>query len=325
MRKTILTLSLLAMGLVPAVAQSLPDSLRLSVDSTYVERYKKLNDYSMIGIQGGLALSQTSFQPTMNQESFLNPINVGVLYTRYGKLFGYMPYFGFQLGVFYTQEGYKFKENEKTHYIPVLFGATKATMRTIEVPFMAHMHFDFWKMKIMANVGVFGGYRLSIDRDEDSVEEKYRHDFNEYEKNHRLDYGIKAGGGLGLILDPLEIHLMCWYKYSWSNLYDPNYRSKYYYYWAYPTNIVISLGVHYQLTRRSGRTNQELRQAGLQEAMELIEEAKAKEQEVKEQEAKEKEEKRVLMEEAVKAASVTIENNENSENSESRIPADRPE
>ena len=248
------------------------DSLRLSVDSTYIERFKKLNDYSMIGIQGGVALSQTSFQPTMNQESFLSPINFGIMYTRYGKLFGYMPYFGFQAGIFYTQEGYSFKENEETHYTPTLFGATQARMRTIEFPFMAHLHVDFWKMKLMANLGIYGGYRLNIERIGDGVSDEYRNDFNEYE--YRWDYGIKAGGGLGLMLDPLEIHIMCWYKYSWSNLYAPDYRSKYYYYWAYPTNLIFSVGIHWQLSRRNGRTTAELKAAGYEEAKRAIEEAK---------------------------------------------------
>jgi hypothetical protein len=49
------------------------------------------------------------------------------------------------------------------------------------------------------------------------------------------------------------------YKHSLSSLYAPDYYSQYYYRYAYPSNIVISAGLHFQLTKRTGKTKTELK------------------------------------------------------------------
>ena len=77
------------------------------------------------------------------------PNNIGITFTTYGKMFGYMPYFGFQAGIFYTQEGYQFKYDEEDDYTYTIEGAEKAVMNVIEVPLLAHIHEDFWKMKLL--------------------------------------------------------------------------------------------------------------------------------------------------------------------------------
>ena len=48
-------------------------------------------------------------------------------------------------------------------------------------------------------------------------------------------------------------------RWSWSSLYAPDYASKYYYRYAYPLDIIATVGVHFQLTKRSGKTNRQLR------------------------------------------------------------------
>ena len=75
----------------------------------------------------------------------------------------------------------------------------------------------------------------------------------------RFDYGIKGGLGFGLVFDPIEIHFQAMYKHSLSSLYQPDHYSEYYYRFAYPSNIIISAGVHFQLTKRSGMTKKELK------------------------------------------------------------------
>ena len=84
------------------------------LDTVKIRKKLIINDYSMIGVQYGVALSQVMFNPTKKQGMLMNPVNVGVIYTRYGKMFGYMPYFGFQAGIFYGQNGYKFKIDKET-------------------------------------------------------------------------------------------------------------------------------------------------------------------------------------------------------------------
>ena len=229
------------------------------LDTVQVKKKLKLNDYSMIGLQYGAALSQVVWNPVQNQKMTLNPVNFGVTYTIYGKMFGYMPYFGFQAGVFYTREGYQFEYNEERDYTYTIEGAEKAIMDVIEVPVLSHIHFDFWHFKIIAQLGLFGGYRLGIERFPGKNGK-----LNEYAKSftptdRRWDYGIKGGLGFGLVFDPIEIHIQAMYKHSLSSLYDPSHNSLYYYRFAYPQNIILSAGVHFQLTKRSGMTKKELK------------------------------------------------------------------
>ena len=82
------------------------------LDTVQVKKSLKLNDYSMIGVQYGAGLSQVMWNPVQKQNFVFMPYNFGVTYTTYGKMFGYMPFFGFQAGVFYGQEGYQFEYNE---------------------------------------------------------------------------------------------------------------------------------------------------------------------------------------------------------------------
>ena len=49
------------------------------------------------------------------------------------------------------------------------------------------------------------------------------------------------------------------YKHSLSSLYEPDHYSEYYYRFAYPSNIIISAGIHFQLTKRTGQTKAELK------------------------------------------------------------------
>jgi hypothetical protein len=109
-------------------------------------------------------------------------------------MFGYMPYFGFQVGLFYGQEGYNLTEESQYEYDRYFYGAQKVVYDVIEVPVLSHMHIDFWKIKIMAEIGLYGGYRLNIHRIpfngkySDEKYAAYQDKFHETE--NRWDYGI---------------------------------------------------------------------------------------------------------------------------------------
>ena len=66
--------------------------------------------------------------------------------------------------------------------------------------------------------------------------------------------------GFGFVFDPVEIHITAMYKYGFGSLYEPNYYSEYYYRFASVSNLIISVGVHFQLTKRTGKTSHQLRQ-----------------------------------------------------------------
>lgn len=230
------------------------------LDTINVKKKLKINDYVMVGAQYGAGLSQVMWNPTQKQDMVFTPLNFGVTVTKYQKMFGYMPYFGFQAGLFYAREGYQFKYNENTGYIYRVEGAEKAIIDVVEMPLLFQFHIDMWNFKIMANLGCFAGYRLAIQRfpgEFSMVTPGLENAFAEHDR--RWDYGLKGGVGFGLVFDPIEIHFQAAYKHSLSSLYRPNYYSEYYYRFAYPSNIVVSVGLHYQLTKRSGRTKADLK------------------------------------------------------------------
>lgn len=245
-----------------AISETLTDEF---LDSYEIKKKLVLNDYSMIGIQGGVGLSQVMWNPKYRQDMILMPVNFGILYTKYGKMFGYMPYFGFQIGLMYAQEGYQFKsDKDDPDRIPnTIQGADKAVYDVVEMPLLSHIHFDMWRMKIIANIGFYAGYRLKIHRfpyGGEFTNPAYAETENAFlETDRRWDYGIKGGLGFGLVFDPIEIHIKAMYKHSLSSLYNPDYASKYYYRYAYPSNIVISAGLHFQLTKRTGKTKSDLK------------------------------------------------------------------
>ena len=262
---------------------TMPDSVTNEyLDTVKIRRKFLINDYSMIGAHYGVSLMMTSFNPVWGTDLAFMPNTFGITYTRYGKMFGYMPYFGFQIGLLHTYNGYKFKYDKEKDYTRTLAGATKAVMEVLEVPFMAHMHVDIGVMKIIANLGIFGAYRWRINRTLPSeglsfnVNEPYKPETPEdaahgrdfladnyvkkyYPFEYRFDYGLKGGIGFGLMFDPVEIHIMGLVQWSWNSLYHADWYSPYYYRYAYPLNFEISVGVHYQLTKRSGRTRKQLR------------------------------------------------------------------
>ena len=230
------------------------------LDTVQVNKKLSLNDYSMVGIEYGATLSQVMWNPTQRQNMLFLPNNIGITFTTYGKMFGYMPFFGLQTGIFYGHEGYEFEYNENTGYTYKIAGAEKAIIEMIEVPVMSHLHIDMWNFKFIAQIGFYAGYRLSIERfpgKTGTVAEEVRYSF--LDTDNRFDYGIKGGLGIGLVFSPIEIHLQAMYKHAFSSLYEPDYSSPYYYRYAYPQNIIISLGVHYHLTKRSGRTKAQIK------------------------------------------------------------------
>ena len=79
------------------------------LDSLDIRKKVTINDYSMVGVQYGVGLSQVMWNPKYKQDMLILPVNFGVTYTRYGKMFGYMPFFGFQIGLMYGKEGYQFE------------------------------------------------------------------------------------------------------------------------------------------------------------------------------------------------------------------------
>ncbi len=263
---TIVILILLSFLRLDAQTKLLPEGLTVEkytnefLDTLNVKKSLEINDYSMFGVTYGVNLSRVMWNPRQNQDLLVIPMNIGISYTKYGKMFGYMPFFGFQIGVNYTQEGYQFEYNEEKHYTYKIEGAEKAIYDIVEVPILMHCHYDMWNFKIIAHAGCYGGYRIGIQRFPGKtgwVDPAVEHSF--VETDRRWDYGLKGGLGFGLVFDPLEFHIMATYKHSFGSLYEPDHYSEYYYRFAYPMNIVISAGVQVHLSKRTGLSKSALR------------------------------------------------------------------
>lgn len=237
--------------------EELPDEY---LDTLDVKKKLMINDYSMFGITYGVNLSQVMWNPTQSQDLLFLPMNIGISYIKYGKMFGYMPFFGFQIGLNYTQEGYKFKYNKEKDYVYTIEGAEKAIYDIVEMPLYMHGHYDFWNFKIIANVGCYAGYRIGIHRyagNTGNVNPELQNSFKDTDR--RWDYGLKGGFGIGFVFDPIEIHFTATYKHSFGTLYEPDYVSPYYYRYAYPMNITVAAGLYVHLSKRTGKTKEELR------------------------------------------------------------------
>lgn len=269
--KRILTITLFLLTSVGMYSQSFEkfkaDTLTNEyLDTLNVRKALVVNDYSLIGVQYGVGLSQVMWNPPQEQSMLFVPVNFGVTYTKYGKMFA-MPYFAFKAGLFYAKEGYQFEYNEEYDWTYKIEGAEKAVLEVVELPLLFQFHYDAWNFKIMAEVGCYGGYRLGIQRfpgKTGSVAEELEYSFTETDR--RWDYGIKGGVGIALVFDPVEFHIMASYKHSLSSLYEPDHYSQYYYRFAYPSNIIISAGLHFQLSKRTGKTKAALKK----EAKELV-------------------------------------------------------
>ncbi|MBQ9891990.1 MAG: hypothetical protein IJM35_02405 [Bacteroidales bacterium] len=231
------------------------------LDTVNVRKKFMLNDYCMVGAWGGVVLNNTFFNPTRETTFFLNYPVWGVSFTMYGKMFGFMPYFGFEAGFQHTYEGYKFKKNKETGAIGHVEGATKAVMPVLEAQYLSVFHFEIGNyFKIQAKAGIYGGYRMGITRsgDESQIDESILTSFKDTDR--RFTYGFEGGAGFGLVFSPVEIHFNALAKWSWASFYNPDYYSPYYYRFAYPLDIMVTMGVYFQLTRRYGATHKQLRQ-----------------------------------------------------------------
>lgn len=255
-----LTVGLASAAMEKADSLSLPKAIEYTdeyLDSVSLKKKFIVNDYSLIGVEYGATANMMSFNPPRNSTYFITPNTIGVFYTRYGKMFGYLPYFGFKVGLRYTTEGYKFKENKETGVIADIEGATQAKMDLIEVPMMAHFHIDVLHFKVMADFGVYGGYRMNIERTGPNVDEAIKNSF--LDTDRRFDYGLVGGIGFGLVFDPVEFHVNANLRYGWGTLYDPDYYSKYFYRFAYPLNVSVSAGLYFQLTKRTGKSKPQIK------------------------------------------------------------------
>ena len=273
-RKLILTL-LMLFAVISAKAQvdleaeffSLPENVTPEyLDSVTVQKMSP-NDYWAAGVFGGVTLNYGMFNPTRYTRWMAQYPAYGFSVIRHFTMFNTFPNMALEFGAQMGHEGYEFKINKETGLrtnVEPLTGAYKVYMRVPEVFFLTHFHADLGDhFKIMAKIGIYGGYRLDIKRD---IDERYaayesymatQYKFMDYDR--RPSYGVRGGVGAGIVFDPIEIHIMVQGKWGWNSFWNPDYAHKYYYRFGYPLDAGLTIGVYYQLTPRFGHTGSQLR------------------------------------------------------------------
>lgn len=228
-------------------------------DTTFTApKERPINDYILIGVNYGVTLSNMYFSPARHNRAWqFAPNYISVMFTKHSKMFDILPYFALTMGFAHGYEGFGFMKDPETGRSQTLDDAEHGQIEVFEIPALAQIHVDFHPGKILANVGVYGGWRNSISRSGPHLDPAYTNAFRPYE--NRFDYGLQGGAGFALMFDPIEIHFNALLRWSWSSLYKPDYASPYYYRYAYPIDIIASVGVYFQLTKRSGNTTGELR------------------------------------------------------------------
>lgn len=190
----------------------------------------------LIGIKGGYSIINLKFSQDIAHKPATTPINFGVYYTYYHSLWNSMPFFGVQTGLEYSEMGYNIvnKDSEGKE-----ISSEKETYRAIELPLVSQFRIDFWKMRILANVGMYGSYKISTNISGGIPS-----------TTNKLESGVIAGGGLAYKFHPFELQFECNYRYAFSHFYDPKKYSEQYWVFAQSNRIIFSLGLFIHLDKK---------------------------------------------------------------------------
>lgn len=190
-----------------------------------VDRAARFKNIHMLGVSYGVNWSGVNSSPKISQGRILTLNNVGIHYTYYHALWDQLFNFGLQVGARHGYEGYT---------SPVSgFGEL---CEVVEVPLLSQFKIDFSVFRLLINIGTYGGYRLSTDKEGG---------FDSYDQ--RYDYGIIGGAGLAVVFKPFELHIEGNYKYSFASMYHTNKFSDVYWIFTYPQNIMLSASLHFHL------------------------------------------------------------------------------
>ena len=227
MKKLLLSL-LTVLTVLSAYAQNenfifeMPDDFAQLDTIVHPAKFKSIH---MIGVSYGVNLSGVTSSPGLSQERILTYNNIGVHYTYYHALWDQLFNFGLQVGAKHGYEGYTSPMEG--------YGET---CEVIEVPLLAQFKIDFSIFRLLINIGTYGGYRLSTDREGG---------FDKYDQ--RCDYGVIGGLGLAVVFKPFELHIEGNYKHAFASMYHTNKYSDIYWMFTYPQNIMMSASLHFHL------------------------------------------------------------------------------
>lgn len=226
MKRILLILTALSLSLAAAAQDNfifdMPDDFS-QLDT--VARPAQFKSIHMIGVSYGVNWSGVTSSPGLGQEKKFTFNNVGVYFTYYHALWDQLFNFGLKFGVTHSYEGYVTPKNN--------YGET---CELVEIPLISQFKLDFSRFRFLINLGTFGGYRLSTDKEGG---------FDKYDQ--RYDYGVMGGGGLAVVFNPIEIHIEANYKHALASMYHSNKISDIYWIYTYPQQIMFSASLFVHL------------------------------------------------------------------------------
>lgn len=201
--------------------------------------------YHLIGVKVGYSMSSVSYSTDVERKGLNTPENFGIYYTYYHSLWKRMPYFGFQLGVECNKIGFnkidKLNTGEGEENGSGNNGATvenEYSFRAIEIPLLSQFRVDFWKMRLMLGIGPYGYFIIS-GRDSNAEDGHL--------SPNKSGIGLMGGGGVAFMINRLELHLDCYYKYALSHFYNPKIYSDEYWTYTHSNQLMLNLGVFFRL------------------------------------------------------------------------------
>ena len=187
----------------------------------------------LIGIKAGYSIAKVGFSQDVDHTGIKSPINFGIYYTYYHSLWNSMPFFGFQTGLEYAELGYSDVVKVKDKNI---ISEEEQRYQTVQLPLLSQFRVDFWKMRLMLNLGPYGYYITSTSL-KDGIPET----------TNKAGIGIMGGGGLALVFKPVELHLECNYRYAMSHFCDPKIYSEQHWTYTHANQLTFSLGLFFRL------------------------------------------------------------------------------
>ena len=212
-------------------------TLALTIILLFSLSLKGQNREHLVGVRWGYNISNVTFDPAKEHTAIKSTKNYSVLYTYYHDIWGASPYFGFQTGLSFWQTGYK-------------SGNIEEQTDLISLPLVSQFHLDFWKLRVLLNLGGYGGYRLNKTVYDLSGTGDAAGVTGFDDLDNRIEFGIIAGGGFAVVLKPVELQFEANYNYSLSYLYNPRKLNETVPQYTYPNQLIFSVSLMYHIKQR---------------------------------------------------------------------------
>lgn len=198
----------------------------MEIDTTFSKTVRVRPTEHLLGVRYSYEMTGVHFAPDLKAERVNTHKNFALIYTYYHNLWDVWSFFGIQFGAKYCQYGFTSEYN---------IDNMDQTVTAIEIPLLTQLKYDIGKhLRLMLNIGGFGGYRLETSNPKG---------FDEFDQ--RWDYGAQGGGGAAIKFHPFEIHFEVMYQYSFAFLYHPEKLSNDWWLYSYPNRLSFNVGLHF--------------------------------------------------------------------------------